>query len=205
MKKLLLLALPFLLFSCSSDSDSSSSSGGLVYISGKLDGTSFNYKFNNNESDEYFYSFLTGFDGEGFDRWYYYGGTMYTASFSPAISIAWDNMVFTDDESVETATFYDAFGETPTNYLTQAQLDANLRGVDVQYEDNGTFYNTSYGSQAGSTFTVSSVTEDTDPDGLLQAVTVKGTFSCKVYNSENPADFKTITDGKFKLILQEYN
>ena len=205
MKKLFLLALPFLLFSCSSDSDSSQSSGGLVYISGKLDGTSFNYTFNNTASDAYFYSFLTGFDGEGFDRWYYYGGTLYTASLTKSISIAWDNMIFTDDEGVETDTFYDAFAEIPTNYLTQAQLDANLRGIDVQYEDEGTFYNTSYGSQAGSTFTVSSVTEDTDPDGLLQAVTVKGTFSCKVYNSENPDDFKTITDGKFKLILQEYD
>ena len=141
MKKLLLLALSVALFSCSSDSDSSGgSTSGVAYIGGKIDGTAFNYTFHNTIDDEYLYNAGTGFSGEGFDRWYYYGGSLSRFDppvFEPEFFIGWNNLFFGDggDEAGETAAFYDTVGVLPTNYLTAAQDDAHMPGLDLQFHD----------------------------------------------------------------------
>jgi hypothetical protein len=205
MKKLLLLALSVALFSCSSDSDSDSTSdSGVAYIKGKLDGTAFNYTFNNSMSDEYFYSAIQSTSSDGGDAVYSYGGMMYPMTFTPSISVAFDGMVATSDPAEESALFDAAFDNAPENYLTDAQYQNDERGVDVQYEAaNGDFYNTVYGSQSGSSFNVTSVVEGTD--GGLKTATIKGTFSCKLYNSDNAADVINLTNGSFKIIVREDN
>ena len=207
MKKLLLLVLPVLMFSCSSDGGSgSSNNSGVAYIKGDLDGTAFNYTVTETSTD-YFYNYLSGYSALDFDRWYYYGGSFYTPTFTPTISIAWDNMVHTDSEATETTMFYDAFNTIPTNYLTEDESNnLYLKGVDIQYENEaGVFYNTMYGSQAGSTFTVTSSSEGIEEGGTLQTKTISGTYSCKLYNSNDRTDFLTVTNGSYKVIIREYN
>jgi hypothetical protein len=205
MKKLLLLALSVALFSCSSDSDSDSGSGsGVAYIKGKMDGTAFNYTFNNSLSDQYFYNSVISTSGDGINNIYSYGGMLYPMTFTPSIMIAWDSMLSVGNGSDDTDLFYSSFDNTPENYLTDAQYQNNERGIDVQYEDaGGNFYNTTYGSQTGSSFNVASKTEGTD--GGLKTITIKGTFSCKLYNSNDPTDVINITNGSYKLIVREDN
>jgi len=204
MKKILLLALSLALFSCSSDDNSSSSSSGVAYIKGKLDGDTFNYTFNNSTSDQYFYSPIVSTSGDGFTNIYSYGGSLYPMSFTPSISIAWDGMLTIANGTDDTDLFYNAFDNTPENYLTDAQYQNDERGVDVQYEDaSGNFYNTVYGSQSGSSFNVTSKTEGVDNG--YKTITLTGTFSCKLYNSDDPTDVITFTNGSFKLIVAEDN
>jgi hypothetical protein len=195
MKKLLLLALPLLMFACSSDSDSGpSETAGVAFIKGKQDGVAFNYTFNNVASDNFLYNANSGFSGEGFDRWYYYGGSLVSFTppdFTPTFYIVWNNMFFgaSGNESGETAEFYNTVSELPTNYLTEAQDDAHMPGLDIQFDGpDDVVYSSRYGSQAGSTFAISGSSEGVDSITGLKTKTVWGTFSCKVYNSDNPAE-----------------
>jgi hypothetical protein len=209
MKKLILFAFAALLFSCSSDSDSSGgSTSGVAYIRGKMDNVTFNYTFNNTANDTYLYNAMSGFSGLGFDRWYYYGGNLTTfnpPNFAPVFYISWNNMYFgaNGDEAGETAAFYDTVTDLPSNFLTQAQDDAHNPGLDIAYEAaDGTFYTSKDGSQTGSTLSVNSYTEGMSNG--FKTMTVVGTFSCKLYNSDDNTDVIVVTDGTFKLILSEF-
>ena len=213
MKKLFLLALPLLMLSCSSDSDSSGDGGssGVAYIRGKIDETAFNYTFNNTIDDQYLYNAASGYSGEGFDRWYYYGGVLNRfnpPTFTPEFIIAWNNMYFGEggDEAGETAAFYTTVGTLPTNYLTEAQDNAHTPGLDIQFKDaDGNIYSSKGGSQAGSTFAVSGSSESTDGINGNKLKTVWGTFKCKLYNSDDLTDVIEITDGTYKIILSEFD
>lgn len=214
MKKLFLCAFAALLFSCSSDDSSSNNGGnnndnGVAYIKGKMDNVAFDYTFNNTANDTFLYNAATGFSGEGFDRWYYYGGSMMTFTppvFTPSFTIAWNNMYFgiDGDEEGEAAAFYDTVGDLPSNFLNYDQDDAHNPGLEITYEaQDGTFYSSKGGSQTGSTLSVSNYTQGTTGNGA-KTMTVKGTFSCKLYNDENPNDVIEVTNGKFKMILSEF-
>ncbi|RZK13172.1 MAG: hypothetical protein EOO46_00370 [Flavobacterium sp.] len=213
MKKLFLFAFTALLFSCGSDDGGSSVDGpdntnGVAYIKGKLDGTTFDYTFNNTANDTYLYNAMTGFSGEGFDRWYYYGGSVMTytpGSFLPSMSIAWNNAYYGEggDEEGEAAAFYDTAGDLPMNFLTEAQDDAHNPGVEITYEAaDGTFYTTKAGSQSGSTIAVSNYTQGVS--GGAKIMTVTGTFTGKLYNDDDPSEVIQVENGKFKLILTEF-
>src|SRR6476469_2170060 len=141
MKKLILLALPLLMFSCSSDSDSTTpvNTSGVVYVRGSIDGTAFDYTFNNTATDVYTNSTASGFSGDGTDRWYYYAGGI-TAfnppTFAPSFLICWNNMFFVAmcKANRETDSFYSSVATLPTNYLTSAQDDSHMAGLDIQLE-----------------------------------------------------------------------
>ncbi len=211
MKKLLLFAFAALAFSCSSDDDSSNDGGGgsdVAYIRGKMNNVAFDYTFNNVVDDEYLYNAGSGFSGNGFDRWYYYGGNIAAfnpPSFAPVFYISWNNMYFgqNGDEAGETAAFYDTVSDLPSNYLTNAQDDNHLPGLDISYESaDGTYYSTRDGVQTGSTLTIDGSSEEIQNGQQLK--TVWGKFTCKLYNQDDPTDMIQVTEGKFKLILTDF-
>jgi hypothetical protein len=210
MKKLILFAFAAVLFSCSSDdsSNNNNSTSGVAYVKGKMDNVSFDYTFNNTANDTYLYNALSGFSGEGFDRWYYYGGSLTTftpPTFAPVFYISWNNMYFgqNGDEAGESADFYDTVSNLPSNFLTVAQDDAHNPGLDIAYEAaDGTYYSSKDGSQTGSALSVSNYTQGITNG--LKTMTVVGTFSCKLYNTEDPTDSIVVTNGTFKLILSEF-
>ncbi len=85
--------------------------------------------------------------------------------------------------------------------------DAYNYGVKINYATTGdanqVYYN-SYGPQDNSaSFSITNV-EPVDC-GFSECVIITGTFSCRVYNEQNPADFLDITDGEFKLVISSFN
>ncbi|HEX8561917.1 MAG TPA: hypothetical protein VF676_02950 [Flavobacterium sp.] len=213
MKKLLLFACAAFLVSCSSDDDSSNNddnnnTSGVAYVRGKMDNVDFDYTFNNTVDDTFLYNATSGYSGEGFDRWYYYGGVLTTfnpPTLSPEFFISWNHLYFGQggDEAGETAAFYDTVSDLPTNWLTEAQDEAHTPGLEVAFEAaDGTFYTSKGGSQSGSALAVTNSTQGT-VNGL-KTMTVTGTFSCKLYNTDDPTDVIDVTNGKYKLILSEF-
>lgn len=210
MKKIILIALAAVLFSCSSDdsSNNDNNTSGVAFVKGKMDNVAFDYTFNNTANDTYLYNALSGFSGLGFDRWYYYGGnlTKFTPpTFAPVFYISWNNMFFgqNGDEAGESAAFFNTVGSLPSNFLTVAQDDAHNPGLDIAFEkEDGTYYSSKEGSQIGSSLSVTNYTQNTTNGS--KTMTVVGTFSCKLYNTDNTSDVIVVTDGRFKLILSEF-
>lgn len=82
-----------------------------------------------------------------------------------------------------------------TTYFAEGSEAA---GPEVVFLDmNGTEWSTRYGSQSGSTFTISQNVQGKTSDRRY----LKGTFACKVYNKFDPAQFRVITNGKFDVFL----
>ena len=82
----------------------------------------------------------------------------------------------------------------------------NESGVTIEFNDGaGKFYSTQFGSQAGSTFTITNSEEDNelllgDLYSFNQKIT--GTFSCNLYNENDITDAMIITEGKFIVNAQ---
>ncbi len=199
------------LFSCSSDEGSGSgTSNALVYFKANLNGTALNYHLDNYTAPTHYYNFTNGFQGDGFDRSYYYGCSMEPATnigMYPQIRLSFENLFNTaTSSSTETDIFYSLFDTVPTNFITSDQNYDKVKGITVDYQSpEGTLYSTEYGSQSGSTMTVTSATDGIEEGGSLQTETIVGTVNCKLYNSSNPSDVITLTNGQFKLIFKEYN
>jgi len=216
MKKLLLFACAALVFSCSSDDDSSNNNNnnnnnpptGVAFVRGKMDNVNFDYTFNNTATDTYLYNAMSGYSGLGSDRWYYYGGAIAAfnpPTFAPEFYISWNNMYFGagGDEAGETAAFFNTVSALPSNFLTDTQDEAHMPGLEISFKaQDGTFYTSKVGSQGGSTLAVGGSTEATTSGQKLK--TVWGTFSCKLYNTDDLTDVILVTDGTYKIILSEF-
>ncbi|HEY0047258.1 MAG TPA: hypothetical protein VGB44_11155 [Flavobacterium sp.] len=214
MKKLILCAFAAVLFSCSSDENSNDNDNapesGAAYMKGKMDNTTFDYTVNNNSSDTFAYSAASGYGALDLERWYYYAGVITNfnpPTLAPQMIIGWDNMFYgpNGNEAEETAAFYDTVATLPTNFLTAAQDDAHMQGLTIDFKAaDGTHYSTMNGSQTGSSITVDGSTQGSTAVGAQKTKTVWGTFTCKLYNDDDPTDVIVVTDGKFKIILSEY-
>lgn len=214
MKKLFLLLLPALLFSCSSnDSDDDlitplnleETTDAVAYIKGEMNGTAFDYYYTHSLVPQYLYGYINGYSGTGSERSFYYGAELSpTGNFDKRVMIAFNHM-FAGSETDESAAFYDTFATIPTNYISAEQDDLHVKGVSVEYQIGDEYYTTMHGSQAGSTFTVTSSTQGIEPGGTLKIKTIIGTYSCKLYNNIDPSDIITITNGKYKVVLREFN
>jgi len=76
----------------------------------------------------------------------------------------------------------------------------------VNYSNvNGTRYSSMYGDQTGSTMTVISSTAGTATGTNLKTRTIVGTVNCKLYNEVDPTDVITLTNGKYKLVFEEFD
>ena len=211
MKKLWLLALPMLLLSCSSDESTpyyptlnNPSGEPYAYMRGNKDGAAFDYTFHlNNASSPIMYGPIVSVSSLDFDRWFSYGG-----QFAPEF-MADENMyvsfenVYMGSYEEESNEFYDAFETIPTNFLTYAQNnDQHLKGVSVGYkQEEGMYYYSDGGSQAGSTFTITSSSQGEEMG--VKTKTIVGTFSCKLYNQDDATDVINISNGSFKVVVTE--
>ena len=94
----------------------------------------------------------------------------------------------------------------PTGSYTYA-MNSDSYGVNINYapsSDGNSGYYLSYGPQDGSaSFQITSI-EPYDC-GFSQCLFVTGTFSCTLYNEQDPTDTLEITNGIFKLSHRSWN
>jgi hypothetical protein len=211
MKKLLMLALPFIMFSCSSDDDNPvtppvtlPAADSYSYMRGTMGATPFDYTYNlNDATSPIAYGATVSISQLGFERWFSYGG-----EFAPSIMsdkhlyVSFEN-IYSGSYENETLQFHTAFATIPTNYVTYDQAEGqHLKGVTVGYQAaENVYYYSNGGSQSGSTFTVTNSSEGTE--GGLKTKTIVGTFSCKLYNEADVSDVLTINNGTFKVVVRE--
>lgn len=213
MKKLFLLALPFILLSCSSDDSGDSApiiptpqdTTPYSYARGNMDGVAFDYTFKLNDiTGQTTYAPITSIHGGGTitSGSFSYGGMFSPiGNFDKFIYVSFDNMYNGSDED-ESENFIETMGTLPTNYISFAQDDVFVKGVSVGYTiSEGLTYTSMGGSQTGSTFTVTDTAEGMD--GPYPTKTVTGTFSCKLYNQSNAADVINVTNGTFKIVMTD--
>lgn len=78
----------------------------------------------------------------------------------------------------------------------------------ARLQDGGSFYDSNAGvaDQSNSVCTITESVEVKNPipfDGV-KIRRLKGTFSCKLYNEDNPSEFITINDGEFSVQVESY-
>jgi len=215
MQKLLIILIALTTVSCSVGitEDSSLPQGIYVspYITGESNGTPFAFKVND-ESGNYFSEYWQGYingPNENAPYCFYYGMNIQSREVStgnsagPSYGISFKNMQSCYVEN-EANNFYQSFNHTPTNFITDEQYFNITKGVEVSYWSPDKFYSTLYGSQNGSSMKITKITRSVMPGGSLKTVIVSGTFNCKLYDGNNPSDFKTITNGKFCITCQSY-
>lgn len=96
--------------------------------------------------------------------------------------------------------FNNSFTVGSKNYYIEGDVGT---GAEIYFQDaTDNFWSSRYGDQTGSTYKITSITNTTynGPKGKL----LEGTLSCKVYAIGDPSQFKTITNGKFKIIFNKY-
>lgn len=217
----LLIVIGMFIYNCSSDSDSDSNDGEInsdnyvYFMSGKINGESFNYGLRT-DATELDYTSGQSITLSAVCAYYPDTGGF---NYSPFVYPNFDNEarpsmgidfvrfhLCTDDES-QLETFNDKF---PLGSYEFAESDETSSGpvgkIGLTYTPNaqsGPYYSTYGGEQSGSTFEITS----SEPfnsyilDVLVNAgQIVEGTYSAKFYNTEDPTDVIVITDGQFKMV-----
>lgn len=211
MKKLWLLALPIILFSCSSSDDDqptvivpiNPSGDAYSYARGDMDGAAFNYTFNTNDiMGTVMYGPITSVSSLDSDRWFSYGGMFSPISnMDKFLYVSFSN-IYNGSYEDESAQFHTAFATVPSNYITFAQDDNRVRGFEVGYQAaENQNYSTMGGSQTGSTCVILSAVDGTESG--IKIKTITGTFSCKLYNQDDATDVINVTNGTFKVVVSE--
>ncbi len=210
MKKLFLIAIAAMTFSCSSDDSPSTNIAedtpiGYAFIRGKMNNFDFDYTVNNTATDVFVYNSMGGYSGQDLKKWYHYGGSLINfnpPSFAPELSIAWEHVFYSSGlgADMENEQFYNSVSNLPTAFLTDNQQGEHVPGISINFKDaQGKNYSTIYGNQIGSAVTINGSSETVVMG--IKMKTVWGTFSCKMYNNDNLSDIKQITNGTFKLVL----
>lgn len=209
MKQLILIFATVLLFSCNSDDDNNDGPGNPdpqnpttseYFITGDMAANNVNFQ----QTDGY--DLVISSDGEmGFDPETNesfcinnYGGGLYNYQVEnqPSMNIDFVRHLivdFCEDEEVFVESF--ELGE----YTFSNGED---KGAAVYYFDGSNNYLSTEGDQSGSVFTLSEKEVIGTSSAGLISIKVKGTFTCKVYNMDNPADFKEITNGNYTVLLE---
>lgn len=209
MKKLFLLLTAITLFSCSNSDDAAVvpiATTPIAFIKGNFNATPVDYSMTSYLVSDYYFGFQNGFQSDGFSKSLYYGCSLRpagNAGIDNYISIDFENMYITNDESSEDEAFYGLFSPVPTNFITSDQNNLRVKGISVSYNTPTDNYSTLFGSQAGSTMTITSSTSGIEEGGTAKTQTFTGTFNCKLYNFEQ-TDMITVTGGQFKIIVKEY-
>lgn len=217
MKKIILAVLTVVLFSCSSDYSLTPSTKVVIgepeaYFRANLNGEARDYTKSSLNDSRFKNLVETGFLGTGAEHSIYYASemesTFFNMYFEPSkLGIEYDNMFISNDDSTETSAFFGLFYSAPTNFISKTEYDNWVKGVQVTYDRNGTYFSTLGGDQTGSTIAITDKTELTVPglEGMIKSVILKGTVNCKLYNYNEPsADPIVLTNGKFKLYFHEY-
>ncbi len=100
-----------------------------------------------------------------------------------------ENLIVSKEE------FIDYFDEGTYPLYTPSSNNGIIIGLG---DGLGNYYTSDIGEQTGSSFKiVSSRVESIDEQSEIVEMKFYAEFNCKVYNSSNPSDYKTITNGKF--------
>ncbi len=211
MKKLSILVLGLLMFSCSSDDSNDTqedSSSAVAFFKANLTNLSVNYIQDNSNSPSHVNQQSIGYSATGSNKSFYYSSNMQPLGLNdyPSLDITLHHMYESTDENAETTNFNTIFSNKPTNFITSSQDFNWTKGVSVTYTDNNDdTYSTLSGSQTGSTITYTSTVAGTNSLTGLQTQTVTGTVACKLYKDNDPSVIINLTAGSFKLVFQEYN
>jgi hypothetical protein len=217
MKQLLLIFLVFSAVSCTVSVTKETTTAHYPaitvdpFITGEKNGTPFAFKVD--ATGDYFSEAHQGYisgSNPNAPYCFYYGMNVQTRAGSSGTTIGelyevlFKNMV-SSYINTEPDFFYSAFDHPPTNFITEDQYYNNAKGVEINYwsPDNKT-YSTSYGSQSGSSMTITNTTRSVMPGGDLKTEIVRGTFKCKLYNRNNPSEMISINNGKFCIRCQSY-
>lgn len=212
MKKLLLITLIAVFASCSSEDSNNEDSNNdnvstVAFFKATVDGNAFQYIEEDILFPTHYHSYGNGYNGNGFDKSFYYTGYMLPMSAMadyPSIDLTMHNMFQSTSESDETAAFYSTFDDLPNNFITYDDDSNLIKGISLTLiDEDEKYYSTLAGSQAGST--INYATKINGTDGGLQTVRLIGSVNCKLYNTEDPSDVKIVTNGTFKLFFREYN
>lgn len=121
---------------------------------------------------------------------------------TPDLSVSFSgNSLFTDQNDDTDSSFYAIF-KLGNHIFNTANISNGTPSIDIIYTlyENGqpTDWLSSLGDQTGSSFKVTEIKPSTNYMGASIAL-VKGTFNCKIYNSDNPSISKTVTNATFYL------
>jgi hypothetical protein len=210
MKKLALVILSLTFFSCSSDDDAATPitptpvTNSVAYFYSKIDNASVTFDQNETANPTSVYVPSTSTHSNGGNYYFdYTSGMERNSSDLTNLDITFNNLYNSATFAEETTNFYTNFNTKPTNFLTATQATSLVKGISLTYTDsNGDMYSTLDGNQTGSTISYSSTTNGTGISGD-KTVTIVGTVNCKLYNQANITQFKTLTNGSFKLIFHE--
>lgn len=102
----------------------------------------------------------------------------------------------------------DEFGALISNGSKSFATPTNSQGVDVAILINGKSYYSSYGSQTGSSFKVTSTNNDPPTPSSFPSSQVSkqvvGEVSCTLYNYNDVSDIITIENMEFSLLYGSY-
>jgi hypothetical protein len=209
MKKLILLLTAISLFSCSGSDDAAPivpAANAIAFIKGNFDATPVDYSMTSYLVSNYYFGFDNGYQGDGFTKSFYYGCSLRPAGSAGVdndITINFENMYITNDESTEDDAFYGLFSPVPTNFITSEQNSLRVKGISISHNTPTENYSTMYGSQSGSTMTITSSVSGIEAGGTAKTQTFTGTFNCKLYNYDQ-TELITVSGGQFKIIVREY-
>lgn len=218
MKKLfLLLTGTVLLFSCSKSSSDESSNTQLpsnnnayAFFSGTMNNSPFNYHMDDPNSISNTHYLAQGHGSSaGMTQFTYYHYVSATLSESPGtgnskmFGIYLEHVVLNSNAwSITNSEFDGIFTGIPTTFTPSVSASY----VNIDYRPNGltggVVYDTSSGSQTGSTINYTSSVAGTNSQGdKIQTVT--GTVSCKLYNTSNVNDVITLNNCQFKWVFKK--
>lgn len=211
MKKLLFFFVGLALISCSNDESNDNSgetTNSVAFFKANVGGQTLNYIQDNSNNPAYFNEINIGYNGQGFEKSYYYGANMVTLSsvdYYPSLDLTMHNMYQSNNEADETTNFNNSFAVKPTTFISYAQDGNWIKGVSVTYiKANGDRYSTLAGSQPNSSIMYNTGIASTSQFGL-QRQTITGTVTCRLYNENDVNDVLELTNGSFKLIFEEFN
>ncbi|NQY04889.1 MAG: hypothetical protein HRT68_01495 [Flavobacteriaceae bacterium] len=208
MKKLFFLAIciALALVSCESSDDDNNNSSDEYYLNATINGEPVSFGFSTNATQSDHLMFGTGVL-TALCPYTYPGGfypnldeSLPTASFD--FTNFYQGPCSGEDE---VAVFNTLFPVGSYPYVNNPDTEI---GVDFNfsYVANGnTYYTSSDGDQTGSTFNITSSEEFNflllgDLYSFNQIVT--GTFSCTLYNANDPSDTLEVTNGTFRLFIE---
>jgi|GEM_PF-5688138 len=212
MKKIIVIALSMVLFSCSNNDDQPTNeqqnlNNSIAYFEFKLNNTPFLYQQENFTNPSFFneYNHSYSIFLDPYYRVYSYSSTLYKFNYETTESISLDfhNLFGSSSSIEETNSFYTIFDNKPNNFLTYNDNSNNM-GVSVGFSDiDGNYYTSQNGEQSNSMINYTSTTQS-ELNGYKRVI-ITGTINCVLYNSNDSNQTLNLTNGKFKLIFEESN
>jgi hypothetical protein len=211
MKKIIyLFGLLVLASSCNKDDDNSTetpdppvTTSSNPYFSGSLNGSSWSYTFPTSQNGMG-YSAGWNYENDQLSLDYFSSYEELGPDFEPVngiMSAGYSGFEY-QLSTYDAAAFQSSMAAAPQTYYVDNGSNA---GFEISFmENDGTFWSTRFGSQSGSSLMIT--TNEEAPSYMNQAARrFKGAATCKLYNSENPSEFKTITNASFHFLLYEYD